>query len=241
VTSEAGTETDPALEDSARGASSRGGAATRELILRAAAVMFTERGYAQTTIRDLAAAVGIRGPSLYNHFNTKEDVLFAVCEDSIGRLLAAVSSVDRDADGDEALQQLIRAHLETILEDSTPYQAMMIEIRSLSPERRAIILGRRDDYQGQVEAIIARAQHAGIVRGDRPARHLMRALLNLLTWTMIWFEREPGISTREVVSLMTTVYLDGVREPEAGRDWAPIQRLRAAMGRNPGSSARRRL
>ena len=62
----------------------RKGEETAARILDAAEALFAERGYAGTTLRDVAAAVGIRNPSLYNHFPNKESLYAAVLERGIG-------------------------------------------------------------------------------------------------------------------------------------------------------------
>ena len=61
----------------------RRGAKTAERILDAAEALFAERGYAGTTLRDVAAAVGVRNPSLYNHFESKDALYAAVLERGI--------------------------------------------------------------------------------------------------------------------------------------------------------------
>lgn len=71
----------------------RKGELTAERILDAAEDLFAERGYAGTTIRDVSAAVGIRNPSLYNHFPSKDALYAAVLERGISPVLAALSAV----------------------------------------------------------------------------------------------------------------------------------------------------
>ena len=51
----------------------------RDAIVTAAARFFAERGYAAVGMRDVAEAVGVRGASLYHHFASKEEILFAIC------------------------------------------------------------------------------------------------------------------------------------------------------------------
>lgn len=53
---------------------------TRERVLDAALVCFAERGYAATSMREIARQVGIQAPSLYNHFSGKRDILAALLE-----------------------------------------------------------------------------------------------------------------------------------------------------------------
>ncbi len=65
----------------------RKGEITAERILDAAERLFAERGYGATTLRDVAAAVGIRNPSLYNHFSSKDSLYAAVLERGIRPVL----------------------------------------------------------------------------------------------------------------------------------------------------------
>lgn len=59
------------------------GERTAERILDEAEALFAERGFAGATMRDVAEAVGIRTPSLYNHFESKEELYAAVLERGI--------------------------------------------------------------------------------------------------------------------------------------------------------------
>jgi AcrR family transcriptional regulator len=80
----------------------RPGATARAQILDAAAELFTTRGYASTSTRAIADAVGIRQPSLYHHFATKNDLLEALLIDTVtsalpvAEALLAVPPADAD-------------------------------------------------------------------------------------------------------------------------------------------------
>ncbi len=65
----------------------QGGERTAERILDAAEELFAERGYNGTTLRDVATRVGVRPPSLYNHFASKDALYAAVLERGIGPLI----------------------------------------------------------------------------------------------------------------------------------------------------------
>ena len=54
---------------------------TREKILTCAANLFAEKGYTETSIRELAMAVGVKGSSLYNHFPSKNTILKQMLDD----------------------------------------------------------------------------------------------------------------------------------------------------------------
>lgn len=69
------------------------GEQTAERILDAAEALFAEHGFAGTSLRDVASAVGIRTPSLYNHFESKDALYAAVLERVIGPVMAMLSGV----------------------------------------------------------------------------------------------------------------------------------------------------
>ena len=69
----------------------RRGERTADRILDAAEAVFAERGFAGTSLRDVAERVGVRAPSLYNHFDSKESLYAAVLERAVGPLLSLLA------------------------------------------------------------------------------------------------------------------------------------------------------
>jgi len=82
----------PTPRESASGPERRG-EHTRERILDAAESLFADRGFEGTALRDVAARVGIRTPSLYNHFPSKEALYSAVLERVVEPVLALLSEI----------------------------------------------------------------------------------------------------------------------------------------------------
>jgi AcrR family transcriptional regulator len=80
----------PRLEDRRRP-----GDTARDEVLDAAGELFTTRGYAATSTRQIAEAVGIRQASLYHYFRTKDDILEALLSGTVTRPLAAYAGLSR--------------------------------------------------------------------------------------------------------------------------------------------------
>lgn len=81
------------------------GERTAERILDTAEALFAERGYAGTTLRDVASAAGLRIPSLYNHFASKDALYAAVLERGIAPVIEALAAPD--AGGADAVQRIL--------------------------------------------------------------------------------------------------------------------------------------
>ncbi|HET7028186.1 MAG TPA: TetR/AcrR family transcriptional regulator [Candidatus Limnocylindrales bacterium] len=129
--------------------------------------LFRERGYAATSVRDIARALSIQGPSLYAHVTSKEDVLWAIVDRAASRFEAAAdlaeakASAARPGDPAEAIAELVRAHVRVVTDDVGEASVFVHEWRSLGTDRRAAVLARRDAY----EARFRRHIEAGISTG----------------------------------------------------------------------------
>ena len=120
-------------------------------VLEAAAALFGRKGFAGTSTRELAAALGMQSASLYHHIGSKDDLLFRVCADSIARMRESTERAI--ASEDEAVARIravIEAHVRTSLADRDAHATMLSELRSLRPERRAEVVALRDEYEALV-------------------------------------------------------------------------------------------
>jgi AcrR family transcriptional regulator len=189
------------------------GALTRERLLDAAAALFATMGYAGTTTRELAGAVGIRNASMYHHVRGKDELLHELCIESLTRILeAGRAAVAGERDPAARLLAVIVAHVETILEDRDTHATMLNELRSLAPGAREEVVRLRDAYEELLTEVIADAQAAGTVRTDIATRHLTLALLNLLNWTIFWFRPERELTPSVLGQMLASLFLDGARD-----------------------------
>jgi AcrR family transcriptional regulator len=160
------------------------------LVLDAAARLFRERGYAVTSMRDIAADSGMLAGSLYYHFASKEDLLVAVYAEGVKRITAAVEEALR-APGEpwERLERVCAAHLSALLDDSD-YGQVVIRVR---PDDVPDVAPRLAELRNGYERLFARAVDALPLarRADRRALRLM--LLGALNWSQTWYR--PGHDT----------------------------------------------
>jgi len=184
---------------------------TADRLLQSAASLFRRKGYAATTTRELAGELGIQRASLYHHIRGKEDLLFDISMASLEHITAAVTEAAEQASDAERLEAMISAHLQAALDDRNMHMTMLIELRALSEERRVAVLAHRDTYEGLLRDAIRADQDSGRLRTDIDARYLTLSLLNLLNWTIFWFDPNGDMTSLELARIMCTVFLDGVR------------------------------
>lgn len=166
----------------------------RGRVLRAAAHLFCSQGYDRTTVRDLARVVGIQSGSLFHHFKTKEDILYAVMEEAIRYNLARMEeAVAAGHSPRDRLRGLIRAELESINGDTGDAMSVLVyEWSSLSVDNQKPLLDMRARYEALWEGVLADAREQGLMSHDP---FICRRLLGgAISWTRMWYKRNGPLS-----------------------------------------------
>src|SRR5690349_21540372 len=131
-------------------------------IEEAASALFRERGYAATSVRDIAQALNLQGGSLYAHMASKEDVLWSIVSRAADRFNAEVGPIAAtDAQPQVKLRDMIRAHVGVVTSVQKDAAVFLHEWRFLSPDRRTEMSARRDDYERLFRDVIAAGTTSG--------------------------------------------------------------------------------
>ncbi|MDT7709062.1 MAG: hypothetical protein QOG20_4669 [Pseudonocardiales bacterium] len=166
-------------------------------IRTAALELFTRRGYEATTMSDLGAEVGIRGPSLYKHVASKQDVLVDIMTTTMDALLAAHrAAVSSTTDPTERLRRAVEAHVRYHARHRREAFVGNREIRSLIEPHRSAVLARRAGYEQSFRSLITDGVAAGRFHVASP-RLASYAILDLGMGVATWF-REGEFDENEV-------------------------------------------
>lgn len=159
-------------------------------VLNAACELFAEHGYQATSMRDIANAVGVRAPSLYNHVSAKQDILYKIMETAMDRAIDALADA---LDGVEDIAEQLRKATESLVLDFLRYPSEVTvcnnEVRSLQPANRVAIVAKRDHYAAQVRKIIDRGCRSGRFHTRSPQLAAF-AVLEMGNGAKSWFR--PG-------------------------------------------------
>lgn len=174
----------------------------RTLILDEAAKLFSARGYDATSMRDIAAAVGMLPGSIYYHFPSKDEILATIYGIGVDQIIAAVeTAIARHDDPWDRLEAAAVAHLDTLL-GRNGYAAAVIadwpgETTDISPR----LVAERDRYEAIFRTLIR-----ALPGMPRASQRLFRlTLLGALNWTLTWYrpgKQSPAQIARGVVAML---------------------------------------
>lgn len=166
----------------------------RRALIEQSARLFREKGYGNTTVRDIAAATGVHAGSWFYYFKTKQDILQAVIEHGLTVALADIEAIDIDhLPPREAMRQLVRAHLYTLLAPNQDFiPVMLYEWRSLDAQAQERIIALKDRYEDIWTRVIDRLRASGEWAQPTPVDRLL--MFGALNWTAQWYQAGAGIS-----------------------------------------------
>ncbi len=127
-------------------------------VLQVAARQFREQGYAATTLRDIARGARMLPGSLHYRFPTKEDILAALMERAIDRLIAGVLvAIRAGANPLERLRLAMVEHVRLLLSPEDSVYVLLYDWRSLSPAAERAVAKHRERYEQFADELLAQA------------------------------------------------------------------------------------
>lgn len=199
----------------------------RDAILRAAARLFRERGFADTGMRDIAAGADLSAANLYHYFDSKNDLLFYCQDRALDRMLAAVADArGQSRSATDRLRAVFTAHLQTLLDEIEGATAHL-QIDSLPPTLRDAIVKKRDSYERALRRLIADGIKSGELVDMDPAV-VARAMLGAMNWTVTWFRPDGRDTAAAVGDVISRFLVRGIaaRTPAVKRTLTPVENRR---------------
>jgi AcrR family transcriptional regulator len=183
-------------------------ASRREALLAAAVRLFAERGYPSVGLIDIGAATGIAGPSVYNHFPTKADVLVTALNRGDERLwLGLHHALARADDAASALRALVLDYTGFAWTDPELVGILISEVVHLPEDRRSAMRSRQHDYVGEWIALLGVVRPGLDAAESRVLVHAALAVVNSLT-RIRRLRARPGLDS-EIAALAYAVLRSG--------------------------------
>ena len=183
--------------------------ARRTELTREAARLFAERGYHGTSIGDLADALGVQKASLYHHFPSKQELLYATMRAGADAFHAALDAIPDRLSATEKIRLAMRAHLRVVADQLEVATVFVREWRYLDDVRREEILEERRRYEERFRALFREGRELGELRTDLDDAAATLLVLSALNWAYTWLA--PGRETDDLADRFYALLLDGAR------------------------------
>jgi AcrR family transcriptional regulator len=201
----------------------RKGVASGNEVLRAAADAFLARGYAGTSIDDIAERLGCTKGRVYHYFRSKGEIYLGIhrvaLETSI-RTVEPLASADKPAA--ERIHDMAHAHAELMMSETgfMRLAGMNAEMHLASEGRTreaAVqeIFALRDQYEALFVHVVKEGCTAGEFRAE-PSSILAKALLGSLNWISVWYNPDAAsdqAQQAEIARIFAEFVTDGLRSP----------------------------
>jgi AcrR family transcriptional regulator len=188
-----------------------------EQTLGAAHVLFAERGYAAVKMDEIAAAVGVTKPLLYNYFGNKERLYIACMERAGDALLATIASaVGKTENPGDALGAGVRAFFFFLDSDRAAWAVLFDETLPHGGE----VFDRVVAYRAQIADLVSGAMLTQMPMRRREAAKveveaLSAALLGAAEALARWWLRTEAISAEKAAELLVSTVEPGLRDRSA--------------------------
>lgn len=187
---------------------------SRDLILNSAATLFRTKGFASTSMRDIADASSMRAASVYHHFQSKDAIAVAVLDRALEVVFSEVKSSQiglEEADYATRIERAIASHLRSIFEVDDYNGAAIRIFDQIPPDVAAQTKARRDEYIGYWKALLEEGQRVGYIRSSVDISLLRLFLFGAMNWAPQWY-KEGRADIAQIAKNLKEVVINGVSD-----------------------------
>jgi len=183
----------------------------REAILEAAVALFGKRGYAGTTMRDIAGEVGVLPGSLYAHISSKETLLDEIVELGIESFLAIEANLPDEGSGADKMRAAIKAHVAVAAVHPGRSLVVFHQWRFLTEPNLTRALNKRRRYQQLFVRLIDEGIADGSFAPNLDTKIAVFTILGALNWIPEWYSPRGHYGPAEIGDRIADQLLRGLQ------------------------------
>jgi AcrR family transcriptional regulator len=185
-------------------------ASKRDVITQKAAALFKTKGFSSASMRELAEAVGVEAPSLYNHIGSKSELLQGICFKVANAFTLYLDTAENNpADHANRLEQIIRFHIRMMLDHFDEVYVANHEWKHLKEPYLSNFLIQRRGYEKRLISLLEN----GIVAKEFKPTNPYVAVLTILSAVRgleFWQQHKKNISSQVLEDDMVNHLLKGI-------------------------------
>jgi AcrR family transcriptional regulator len=176
----------------------------QKLILSKSSGLFWEKGYAETSMKDIAGECGFRPANIYNFFENKESILFEILYQEMEEILAPIRNLvsDESIDPRGGLRLIIENHLRLTLGEKRKSKLLFDSgLNNLAPKNRKKIIKQRDEYDRICITVLERGKKKGIFICENE-RLAVYCIASMIARSRIWYTPDGEYTVDNIINFM---------------------------------------
>ena len=189
------------------------GKKTAKSLLVAARDLFVLNGYAAVSMREIALKLGINAGAIYNHFPSKQEILFRLLEDHMLDLLEQwdILEVERSKLSDLLiLRMFVNFHINFHIDKSREVFLSYMELRSLDRRNFSKISKLRDEYESILQNILVLGKNNKNLDFD-DSQITTKAILGTLSSLSHWYHQKGRLGAEDIRKIYWHLIFNSVR------------------------------
>ena len=183
----------------------------KEVIIDQAAKLFHEKGFSATSMRDLAEKVGVEAASLYNHIQSKSEILQEICFKVANEFMWKLDQVDgNEQRAVQKVEALLRFHVQQMVNHYENVYVSDREWKHLADPYLSNYQNQRRTYRKRFAAIIEEGIRLKEIKNiDAPTAVLI--ILHAVSGIESWHRSKRKISAELLEENMVMILVDGLK------------------------------
>jgi AcrR family transcriptional regulator len=180
-------------------------------IISEASKLFRERGFAGTTMRDLAEKLGIEAASIYNHIRSKDEILEDICFEMAQKYIVQLNETEAQTISvTEKIESVIAFHIQLIIEDANLVSVVNNEWKCLNPEKIREFKTLRNEYEKQLAELIDKGMKQGFLKKMNVSIALF-TILSSLRWVELWYKPNRSVTKEDLAKDISAILMNGIK------------------------------
>ena len=184
----------------------------KDVITKKASRLFKEKGFSATSMRDLAEAIGVEAPSLYNHIGSKNEILQEICFKIANLFTAHINKVEVSSHSVlDKIELIIRFHIKMMLEEYESVYLSDHEWKHLPEPYLSNFKNQRRSYRARLADII----QLGIKNKELKNINSYVAgltILSAISGIESWHRSKKKVDARSLEENMVKILIDGLKK-----------------------------
>jgi len=184
----------------------------RQIIIEAAAVLFNNMGYSATSMKDIANSVGVKAASLYNHINSKQEILNILLITIAKKFQEGIIDVNNSSySAKDKLREIIRMHIRIATENQTITALILQDWKHLEEPSLSEFKKIRNEYQEILKKILKQGMDSGEMKSTN-----LTVTLNVILSSLRWiydsklYNNSQGVGLTELERTIMEIVFKGI-------------------------------